>query len=66
MDINNMPSMNLSSYFECVLQEDSHIRQAEFKVTIPSLFPNVENSFEPSINTTPIDGSRSNYYYNIG
>lgn len=58
MDINNMPSMNLSSYFEAVLQEDSHIRQAEFKVTIPSLFPNVENSFEPSINTTPLDGSR--------
>lgn len=59
MPINNINSTNMSSYFECVIQEDSHIRQATFKVTIPSLFPNVENSFTSSINTTPIDASRN-------
>ena len=59
MDVNNMPAMNFSCYFECVLQEDSHIRQETFKVTIPSLFPNVENNTTPTKNSLSVDPSRS-------
>ena len=59
MDYNNIASMNFSSYFECVIQEDSHIQQPFFNVTIPSLFPNVENALTPTKNTKPIDPNRS-------
>ena len=59
MNYNNIPSMNFSSYFECVIQEDSHIQQPFFSVTIPSLFPNVENALTPTKNTKPIDPNRS-------
>lgn len=59
MDFNNIASMNFSSYFECVIQEDSHIQQPFFMVTIPSLFPNVENALTPTKNTKPIDPNRS-------
>lgn len=59
MDFNDMQSMNFGCYFEAVLQEDSHIRQKYFNVTIPSIFPNVENSFTPSTNTRPISSDRN-------
>lgn len=59
MNSNSVPAINFSSYFECVLQEDSHIRQAEFKVTIPSLFPAVDNKFEPTLNSQPLSSERN-------
>lgn len=59
MENTNFQSINFSSYFECVIQEDSHIRQREFKVTIPSLFPQVDNKTEPTQNKKPIDQNRS-------
>lgn len=53
----NAPDINYSSYFECVLQEEAHIRDKVFKVTIPSLFPEVDNKFTPTDNTDNNDKS---------
>lgn len=44
--------------FEAVIQEDSHIRQPFFLVTIPSLFPEVENKLDASLDTFDIDSHR--------
>lgn len=43
---------------ECVIQEETHIRQKIIKVTIPSLFPEVQNKFESTTNTKPINPNR--------
>ncbi len=46
--------------FECVIQdEEAHIRQKTFNVTIPSLFPEVVNKFEATTNNTPLTPDRN-------
>ena len=46
--------------FECVIQdEEAHIRQKTFNVTIPSLFPEVANKFETTTNSVPLTPDRS-------
>ena len=61
MDINNMPSMNFSSYFECVLQEDHHIRDEVFEVTIPALFPLMDNQYEGGENVINSGGRQEQF-----
>ena len=43
-------NVSFTGYFECVLQEEAHIRAKVFKVTIPSLFSEVANKYTPTEN----------------
>ena len=52
---NSIDQINFTGYFECVLQEEAHIRDKVFKVTIPSLFPEVENQYTPTQNQDSTD-----------
>lgn len=53
--LNDSVKVDFTGYFECVLQEESHIRAKIIKVTIPSLFGEVENKFTPTENKEATD-----------
>ena len=53
--------IDYGAYFECVLQKDHHIRDEVFEVTIPALFPLMDNQYEGGENVINSGGRQEQF-----
>lgn len=53
--------IDYGAYFECVLQKDHHIRDEIFEVTIPALFPLMDNQYEGGENVINSGGRQEQF-----